>query len=241
MSLYRDMTLVILTGAGISAESGVPTFRDRHGLWDQYDWQRLATPEAFAANPDEVHEFYNIRRQMMAAVHPNPAHMALAQLEDALTEAGEAFLLVTQNVDDLHRRAGSRKMIQMHGRLDEIRCLHCGTITLWRDECSSHTPCPHCSNTQGLRPNIVWFGEMPVGLSSIEDAMAKVSHFVAIGTSGTVYPAAALVAEASARGAKTTELNLEPSCNADQFEENTYGPASDIVPQWATAYLRGEL
>lgn len=231
------MTLIVLTGAGISADSGVPTFRDADGIWAKFDWQRLATPEAFAANPSEVHDFYNLRRRMLPAVSPNPAHEALARLDQALLDRGEDFLLVTQNVDNLHRRAGSKRMLQMHGRLDQVRCVLCGDVADWGDDCFLATPCQTCEKPGGLRPNIVWFGEMPMGMELIEEAMETVRHFVAIGTSGSVYPAAGLVAAAAARGAKTTEFNLKPSDNAAEFQTAHYGQASQTVPEWvATAF-----
>ncbi|MEM9233729.1 MAG: Sir2 family NAD-dependent protein deacetylase, partial [Pseudomonadota bacterium] len=205
------MYLIVLTGAGISAESGVATFRDPDGVWAKYDWQDVATPEAFAANPALVHDFYNMRRAALPKVEPNAAHDALADLEQSLTARGDRFLLITQNVDDLHARAGSQNMLQMHGALAQVSCQHCGHETGWAADLSIETPCPACRNIGGMRPAVVWFGEMPRHLDRIEEALTEATHFAAIGTSGTVYPAAGLAAGAKAAGAETLLINLEPA------------------------------
>ncbi len=228
----RIMHYVFLTGAGISADSGVATFRDPKGIWAQYDWRDVATPEAFAKQPEAVHAFYNMRRAALPEADPNPAHVALAQFEEALTAAGHDFTLITQNVDDLHERAGSRRMLPMHGRLDRAECLHCGLVTPWSEDLSTTTPCPQCKQKQGLRPYVVWFGETPRFMSEIEEAMMGATHFISIGTSGSVYPAAGLVAVARERDIPTIEINLEPSENAALFTESLYGPAAEAVPHW---------
>nr|WP_233508669.1 Sir2 family NAD-dependent protein deacetylase [Parvularcula marina] len=195
------MFLVILTGAGISAESGVQTFRDADGIWAKYDYREVATPEGFANNPALVHEFYNLRRAGLPEVEPNAAHLALAELEEALTARGDRFLLITQNVDDLHARAGSKAILQMHGSIAHARCSFCGQEHEWPGDLSTETPCLSCESVGGMRPAVVWFGEMPRHMAEIEAAVSQATHFVAIGTSGTVYPAAGLAAEARASGA----------------------------------------
>lgn len=227
--------MIILTGAGISADSGLSTFRDAEGFWARFDWQRLATPEAFADTPDDVHAFYNARRAQLRAVTPNPAHRALAALEKALPP-DIPFLLISQNVDNLHQTAGSQ-VLPMHGQLNRIRCTACGDRRDHEGDLTRHDKCSACGAVGTLRPDIVWFGEVPHGLRTIEAAMGHVTEFVAIGTSGSVYPAAGLAAAARAAGARTTELNLVPSDNAHAFDESDYGPAAEIVPRWAAAYL----
>jgi NAD-dependent deacetylase len=226
------MQVVVLTGAGISAASGIATFRDADGLWSKYDYREVATPEGFAADPFKVHAFYNLRRAALPTVAPNVAHRALADWEDEIVAGGGSFLLVTQNVDDLHRRAGSRNLLAMHGALDRIRCLQCGDTRSWTGDLHTDTPCAACGSAGGLRPDVVWFGEMPRHLPEIEEALATADLFIAIGTSGTVYPAAGFVAEARQFGARTVELNKEPSQTAGLFDEGHYGPAETIVPQF---------
>lgn len=232
------MQVVVLTGAGISADSGVPTFRDADGYWATFDWQRLATPEAFAETPSDVHAFYNARRAALPTVEPNAAHAALAELEEVLLTADGSFTLITQNVDGLHDRAGSKNVIPMHGRLTQARCTHCGAVHDWEADLSTETACPNCKTIGGMRPNVVWFGEVPFGLNSIGEAMSAATHFVAIGTSGAVYPAAGLAAEAKRRGVPTVELNLAPADNASLFDEAHYGPAAEIVPHWCNAFRK---
>jgi NAD-dependent deacetylase len=232
--------LVVLTGSGVSAESGVPTFRDKNGVWAKYDYRQVATPEGFAANPALVHEFYNSRRRNLQNVAPNPAHFALAELEAALGERGGELLLVTQNVDNLHERAGSKNLLHMHGELAKVRCENCGAVSASADDLSSETACAACRVRGAMRPHVVWFGEMPLHLGKITDAIAQASGFVSIGTSGSVYPAAGFVSEARAYGIPCTELNLEPSENASLFTDRAYGPAGDIVPKWARAILTSE-
>ncbi len=228
--------IVILTGAGVSAESGLGTFRDKGGLWERFDWQKLATPEAFAANPEEVHAFYNARRENLAAAKPNAAHDALAGLERRWREEGRGdVLLVTQNIDDLHEQAGSAAPLHMHGELLKSRCEDCGDVFAHADALSVERMCAACGRAGGLRPDVVWFGEMPKGLERIYDALAACDLFVAVGTSGTVYPAAGFVQEAKMAGAWTVELTLEPGEVSPLFDERLYGPATEVVPRWCAA------
>lgn len=228
--------IVILTGAGISRESGLHTFRDPDGIWAQVRIEDVATPRAFARDPARVHAFYNARRRQLQdpAIQPNAAHRALARLEHNWP-AG--VFLTTQNVDDLHERAGSTNLLHMHGELRRVRCAHCETGRPWADDLSVATPCPDCGRTGGMRPDIVWFGEMPMGLDRAYAALARCRLFVSIGTSGAVYPAADFVAEARAGGAHTLELNLEPSERASLFHEHRHGPAATIVPAWVEQVL----
>jgi len=227
------MRVVILTGAGVSAESGVKTFRDGGGLWEGHAIEDVATPEAFARNPALVHAFYDARRRQVQGVEPNAAHLALARLEAELP--GE-LTLVTQNVDDLHERAGSRRVLHMHGELLRARCLACGDTFAWREDLGHAPPCPDCGRAR-LRPDIVWFGEMPYRMEVIQDALAACDLFAAIGTSGVVYPAAGFVSLAAGAGARTVELNLEASGKNWLFDEVREGPATSVVPEWVDELL----
>ncbi len=227
-------SIVILTGAGISAESGLSTFRDKDGIWSKVDVNDVATPEGFTRNPDLVHDFYNQRRANMAAVGPNPAHFALAKLEEAFR--GE-FLLVTQNIDDLHERAGSKNIVHMHGQLNKILCANCGYRGDANGDLSRETVCPACRTKGFMRPDVVWFGEMPYHMELIYAALNDCDLFVSIGTSGNVYPAAQFVQEAGRAGAHTIELNLEPSLGIDDFERAIHGKAAEIVPIWVDELL----
>lgn len=230
---YRS--IVILTGAGISAESGISTFRDPDGVWAQYDVEEVATPQGFRANPEMVHAFYNARRTKLGHYHPNAAHDALARLE---AEYPGEVLLVTQNVDDLHDRAGSRNLIHMHGELCKVKCLVCGAVSYTDDTVTTASKCPACHVAGGLRPNVVWFGEMPFRMDFIYDALAKCDLFMSVGTSGTVYPAAGFVQEVRGHGrAHTVELNLEPSDGTSLFHETVHGPATQVVPTYVEALL----
>jgi NAD-dependent deacetylase len=222
---------VVLTGAGISRESGLHTFRDADGIWATVNIEDVATPEAFARDPVRVQEFYNERRRGLAnsGVKPNAAHLALAEFEAAF--AGD-FLLVTQNIDDLHERAGSDNLIHMHGELLKARCEECDDVGEWRDDLFIDTACPACTQIGGMRPHVVWFGEMPFEMDRIYEALESCYLFVSIGTSGNVYPAAGFVQAARIAGARTVELNLEPSEGATLFEEAVYGPAGTVVPDW---------
>ena len=223
------MHLFILTGAGVSAESGLKTFRDPGGLWEQQDPRTLATPEAFAQNPALVHRFYNWRRQASRAAQPNPAHHALARLESGLAARGDALTLVTQNVDNLHARAGS-SVIAMHGTHTHVRCTGCQARLAWEGDLASDVSCPGCGRKGTLRPDIVWFGEMPRHLEQIGAALRASDAFVAIGTSGAVYPAAGYAAAARRAHLPTVEFNLDPADNAGLFDKAVYGRASETVP-----------
>jgi NAD-dependent deacetylase len=226
--------IFVLTGAGISAESGLGTFRDRNGqgVWARFDPMKLATPEAFARDPDTVLAFYDLRRRNLLNAEPNAAHRALARLEQALCSRDGHLTLVTQNIDDLHERAGSRRVIHMHGELLKARCEQCNSVRRWPADLSPSDVCPDCGRPGGLRPHVVWFGEMPMRMDDIDRALRKADLFVAIGTSGAVYPAAGFVAEARAYGLRTCEINLEAADNAELFDEQRLGPASATVPAW---------
>ncbi len=230
--------IVVLTGAGVSAESGMGTFRDKDGIWTRYDIEDVATPEGFARNPALVHDFYNARRRALHDASPNAAHHALAELEKSVTRAAGDFLLVTQNVDNLHEKAGSRNLLHMHGELARVKCDACGACGAWDDDLSSVTECWRCGRVGALRPDVVWFGEMPYGMDDIYARLAACDLFVSIGTSGEVYPAAGFVMEAGMAGAHTIELNLEPSANARVFREGRYGPASQVVGEWVSDVIR---
>ncbi len=235
MPLPSDAAIVVLTGAGISAESGLSTFRGAGGLWEGHRLEDVATPEAFARDPETVHRFYNLRRRQLfdPAIRPNAAHLALARLEEAWSGP---FLLVTQNVDDLHERAGSRRLVHMHGELAKIRCTACGEVRAWHEDLSLATACPACRRTACLRPHIVWFGEMPMEMARIEVALAACDLFLAIGTSAQVYPAAGFVEMVRGR-ARTVELNLEPSAASHLFDERRHGPATEVVPAFVEELL----
>ena len=231
-------TIVILTGAGISKESGLDTFRDSDGIWAKVRIEDVATPEAFARNPTRVQEFYNARRAGLSepGVVPNAAHEALARLE---REWPGEVLLVTQNIDDLHERAGSKNLIHMHGELLKVRCEYCDVLMNWSESLLATTPCPHCGRKNGMRPHVVWFGEMPLGMDKTYEALDTCRLFVSIGTSGNVYPAAGFVQHVRYRGvAHSVELNLEPSQGATLFAEAIYGPATEIVPAFVDRILK---
>jgi NAD-dependent deacetylase len=225
--------MVVLTGAGISRESGLATFRDPDGIWQQVRIEDVATPQAFARDPARVQAFYNARRAQLADVAPNAAHLALAALEQRWP-AG--FLLVTQNVDDLHDRAGSRRLLHMHGELRRAWCLRCGAKPAWHTDLGAATPCPQCATPGRLRPDIVWFGEMPYHMDAIEAALESCGLFLSIGTSGNVYPAAGFVAEVRDQ-AETMELNLDPSEGSCLFDRAIHGRATEIVPAAVEALL----
>ena len=220
--------LVVFSGAGISAESGIDTFRDAGGLWEQHRVEDVATPEGFARDPDLVLGFYDMRREALAKVEPNDAHRALAKLE---AEWDGELLLVTQNVDDLHERGGSNQVLHMHGELKSALCLACEVRSAWDATMSDRPPCPVCQSPS-LRPDVVWFGEMPYQMERIYAALSTCDLFVSIGTSGAVYPAAGFVQEARMAGARTLELNLEPSEGSHFFVESRHGPAGELVPEW---------
>ncbi len=225
--------IVILTGAGVSAESGVPTFRGPDGLWEGHRVEDVATPQAFRRDRVLVQRFYDDRRAALGRVAPNAAHRALARLDAAWP--GE-LLLVTQNVDDLHERAGSQRLLHMHGELKRALCTACGAAPAWDGALSGEPACPRCG-ARALRPDIVWFGEMPYRMAAIEAAIATADLFVSIGTSGAVYPAAGFVNLARAAGAATLELNLDPSAGTPLFDNARHGPAGLLVPAWVDEML----
>ena len=227
--------IVVLTGAGVSAESGLRTFRADDGLWEEHRIEDVCTPEAFARDPKLVHQFYDARRTRAAEVEPNPAHDALARLE---AEWEGNVLLVTQNVDWLHEQAGSKRVIHMHGRLDSGWCLACGERFAWEGPMGLGAACPNCAEAGSVRPDIVWFGEMPYEMDRIEAALMDADLFVSIGTSGAVYPAAGFVQTARYCGARTIEINLEPSLGSVFFDEARIGPAGIEVPKWVDELLQ---
>ena len=235
MTPMRSEHIVVLTGAGLSAESGLGTFRDKGGLWEEFDLEAVATPQGFARDPARVHDFYNLRRKHLGSAEPNAAHFALAKLE---REHRGKVLTVTQNIDPLHEAAGTENLIHMHGELARVLCAACETSVGWTHDLSTETVCGSCGKAGGMRPDVVWFGEMPREMDRIYAALTACDLFVSIGTSGSVYPAAGFVAEARAAGAHTVELNLEPSEGASLFTEAHYGPATEIVPSFVERLLR---
>lgn len=228
--------IVVLTGAGISAESGLATFRGSDGLWEGHRVEDVATAEAFRRDPDLVHAFYDARRARLKEVEPNAAHRALARLD---AEWPGELLIVTQNVDDLHERAGAQRLLHMHGELRSAWCLACDARIGWDEDLAQRPHCPHCGVAGRLRPDIVWFGEMPYGMDLIDRALMGADLFVSIGTSGNVYPAAGFVQTARYVGARTLEMNLEPSMASFLFDESRTGPATKLVPEWVDALLAG--
>jgi NAD-dependent deacetylase len=233
----RDMgevrNIVILTGAGISAESGIDTFRSEGGLWEQHRVEDVATPEGFARDPELVLRFYDMRRAAIQEKFPNPAHAALARLD---AEWPGELMIVTQNVDDLHERAGAKRVLHMHGTHLNAWCTSCDVRSPWRETLIERPPCPVCS-ARTLRPDVVWFGEMPYQMGEIYAALRTCDLFVSIGTSGAVYPAAGFVQNAVELGADTLELNLDRSQGSRMFHETRLGPASELVPQWVGEML----
>ena len=232
-----DMTkirnIVILTGAGISAESGIDTFRSEGGLWEQHRVEDVATPEAFERDPDLVLRFYDMRRAAIQEKIPNAAHLALGRLD---TEWQGNLLIVTQNIDDLHERGGASRLLHMHGTHLNAWCTSCDIRSPWRGTLIERPECPACGE-RALRPDVVWFGEMPYRMDQIYAALREADLFVSIGTSGAVYPAAGLVQGARDIGARTLELNMEPSQGSHWFEESRHGPATRLVPQWVDEVL----
>jgi NAD-dependent deacetylase len=235
MAAMKDIrNIVILTGAGVSAESGIDTFRSEGGLWEQHRVEDVATPEAFARDPDLVLRFYDMRREAIQTKQPNAAHRALARLD---AEWPGELLIVTQNVDDLHERAGARRVLHMHGTHLLAWCTACDTRSPWTGTLIDRPPCPVCG-AKALRPDVVWFGEMPYRMDEIFAALGQANLFVSIGTSGAVYPAAGFVRNARELGAATLELNLEPSQGTRWFDEARHGPATEVVPAWVEEVLR---
>lgn len=240
MKISKNSSIIVLTGAGISKESGLDTFRGKGGMWRGMRVEEVATPQAFEQNPDLVHSFYNIRKEKLLddKIKPNAAHFALAALEQQWS--GEV-LLVTQNVDNLHERAGSSNLVHMHGEILKARCVACHTVSPWRDDMNINSICPQCGEKWSLRVDVVWFGEMPMRMNEIYLALEKCDLFISIGTSGNVYPAAGFVDVVSQNHkANTVELNLEPSLNAVQFSAGHYGPATDVVPDFINQLLGGD-
>lgn len=226
--------IVILTGAGVSAESGLATFRGPDGLWEGHRVEDVCTPEAFRRDPALVHAFYDARRAKLETVQPNPAHVALGRLD---AEWPGELLLVTQNVDDLHERAGSKRLVHMHGELAKGWCLGCDQRFAWQGPMGNQAECPTCGASGGIRPDIVWFGEMPYEMKRIDEALRACDLFVSIGTSGAVYPAAGFVQTARYCGAQTLEMNLEPSLGSYLFNESRIGKAGELVPDWVEEVL----
>ncbi|GAA6185926.1 Sir2 family NAD+-dependent deacetylase [Aliiglaciecola sp. NS0011-25] len=233
----KSSKVVVLTGAGISAESGLKTFRDNDGLWEKHRVEDVATPEAFERNPDLVYRFYNQRRAQLQSpeIAPNKGHLALAELEEYLADN---FLLITQNVDNLHERAGSKRLLHMHGDLLSYRCLGSQKVTETFDSYDQNSQCDCCHQPNMVRPNIVWFGEMPMYMDEISEALAKADLFISVGTSGNVYPAAGFVQQASLYGAHCVELNLEPSNGFSAFSESHYGPATEVIPDYIDSLIK---
>lgn len=226
--------IVILTGAGVSAESGIDTFRGGGGLWEQHRVEDVATPEAFARDPDLVLRFYDMRRTAIQTKQPNAAHFALARLD---REWRGELLIVTQNVDDLHEKAGARRVLHMHGEHLNAWCTACDVRSRWTESLIDRPLCPSCGEP-ALRPDVVWFGEMPYRMDEIYAGLREADLFVSIGTSGAVYPAAGFVRDARELGARTLELNLERSQGSSWFDETRLGPATELVPAWVEEALR---
>lgn len=237
MGSPRGLNVFVLTGAGVSAESGLGTFRDEGGVWTQYDLMEVATPEGFARDPAKVRAFYNARRENLAGAAPNPAHFALARLQSELAARGGRLFLCTQNVDDLHEKAGATEVVHIHGELAVTRCHACEATRPDAGPLDGEAVCASCGAAGMARPHVVWFGEMTLFLEEIMEALQEADLFVAVGTSGAVYPAAGFVSEARGLGIRTCELNLEPSDNAWAFDERIYGPAGEVVPAWVERVL----
>jgi len=227
--------IVILTGAGISAESGLGTFRDKDGLWTKYSLEDVATPEGYARNPDMVLEFYNERRKGMVEAQANAAHHALGRLERGFPGR---LTLVTQNIDNLHEQGGNTDVIHMHGEMLRALCAACGHQWDWPGDMSRADNCPACATPGTVRPDVVWFGEMPYHMDHIYTALEDCDLFVSIGTSGNVYPAAGFVMQARQHGAETLEINLEPSEGASMFHRQILGSATETVPEWVEEVLK---
>jgi len=231
----KHQNIVVLTGSGISAESGVATFRGPEGLWEGHRVEDVATPEAFERDPALVQNFYDQRRAKLRTVEPNAAHLALARLD---SEWPGELLIVTQNVDDLHERGGAKRILHMHGELRSAWCLACDARMRWDEDLGDHPPCPSCGAAGRMRPDIVWFGEMPYEMERIDKALMDADLFVSIGTSGAVYPAAGFVQTARYTGTQTLEINLEPSLGSAYFHESRTGKAGVLVPQWVEEILK---
>lgn len=224
--------IFILTGAGVSAESGLSTFRDKGGIWARYSIEEVASIQGYERDPVKVLDFYNMRRNSHGQIEPNAAHVALAQLQALWAENGGTVTICTQNVDNLHERGGARSVLHMHGEIAKARCHDCGALAPYDGDLSVNLGCAVCGRTGGMRPHVVWFGETPLLMDEIYEALAAADLFVSIGTSGNVYPAAGFVSAARAAGIPTMEINLEPSENAHAFNVGRYGKATEQVPAW---------
>lgn len=241
MNQKKLPSIVVLTGAGISAESGIKTFRASDGLWEEHRIEDVASPEGFSRDPETVHRFYNLRREHLLSpeIKPNEAHFALTKLEQTLSKYPSCnYTLVTQNIDDLHERSGSENLLHIHGELLKIRCSQSEEVFTCHESTSPLSTCTCCKQQGNLRPHVVWFGEMPLYMDEIYHALETCDLFMAIGTSGNVYPAAGFFEVAKSAGAQTVELNLEPSLNGSKFDEQVYGAASEIVPTYVNTLLK---
>lgn len=235
--MARFNSIVVLTGAGISAESGIKTFRAADGLWEEHRVEDVATPEAFIRDPELVHRFYNERRQyLLNGIEPNAGHLALAQLEQLIGEQQGSFLLITQNIDNLHERAGSKNIRHMHGELLSIRCKQSQQLFDCSHDTNPQQRCSCCQQAGNLRPHVVWFGEMPLYMDEIDEALSQCDLFISIGTSGNVYPAAGFYQTAKHHGAHTIELNLEASVSSSHFDEQHHGAATEILPEFISRF-----
>ncbi len=226
--------IFILTGAGISAESGIGTFRDANGLWNNHKVEDVATVEAFEKNPQYVHRFYNELKPDLLEAKPNLAHLCLTKLQ---TNYNGNVDIVTQNVDTLHEKAGSKNVYHMHGKIDEAICLNCGHILKSDDDVDTSTICPHCTMAGFMKPNIVFFGEMPLYMPEIEKKLRECDLFISVGTSGVVYPAAGFVYTAKYYGADTIEFNLEKTSNNCLFDEHIFGKCTNTLPEFVEKLL----
>lgn len=239
MNYTQFKHVVVLTGAGVSAESGIPTFRGKDGLWTQKEMEYLARPETFRQDPEKVHAFYNQRRLDLKQSKPNRAHNHIAYMQDELAGSPTKMTLVTQNVDDLHEKAGTKDVIHLHGELNSALCTKCQSRMNCDHDLTDQSVCKNCQSQGALRPDIVWFGEIPYHLDEVQKALLQCDMFVSIGTSGSVFPAADFVNNAKQNGAFTVELNLTPSENAKVFDHTNYGLASQIVPNWIDTFIHG--
>lgn len=237
MNYLQFKHVVFLTGAGISAESGIATYRDKKGLWTQNELQNLAKPAAFAKSPETVHDFYNQRRIDLKQAQPNKAHFHIAHLQKELTGSPVKLTIITQNVDDLHEKAGTKNVIHIHGELNKALCTACDKRSISPAQLSTNSQCVHCGKIGCLRPDIVWFGEVPYKLDYVQSTLEDCDLFVSIGTSGSVFPASDFVQVAKQNGAYAIELNLEAADNASKFDEGHYGVATEIVPAWIDKFV----
>lgn len=230
--------IFILTGAGVSADSGLGTFRDKGGLWSQYKIEDVASIDGYERDPGKVLDFYNMRRSVHKSVEPNAAHQALALLQTTWDARGGEVTLCTQNIDNLHEKGGAPRVLHMHGEIGKRRCHACGDLQPNDGELFLELGCEACGRLGLLRPHVVWFGEQPLFMDEIHEALARAELFVAIGTSGAVYPAASFVEYARRARIATLEINLEPSDRANKFADAIYGRAIDTVPAWVNDLIQ---